>query len=160
MTDAAKVSQVLARYVRAADRRDGEAVAALFVENGAVEMRWHNGGVPQPIGRLEGRERIAWSVANMIQPHPERGFSHHTTMDHIVSIDGDQADLDAQFIVFNTLGAARPQTGWPADAFGAQGTVTPGGAGYYLLKLVRVDEEWRIAELRIDFDLPMALPGR
>jgi hypothetical protein len=158
MTDIAKVSQVLARYVRAADRRDSEAVERLFVENGAVEMRWFNSGAPQPIGRLEGRKKIAWAVANMIPPHPERGNSHHTTMDHIVTIDGDLAELDAQYVVYNTVGAARPETGWPAGAFGAQGTITPASAGYYRLKLVRVDGEWRIAELRIDFDVPWAFP--
>jgi hypothetical protein len=159
MTDIAGVSQVLARYVRAADRRDSEAVERLFVENGTVEMRWFNSGTPQPIGRLEGRQKIAWAVANMMPPHPERGNSHHTTMDHIVTIDGDHAELDAQYVVYNTVGAARPETGWPAGAFGAQGTIAPASAGYYRLKLDRIDGEWRIAELRIDFDLPWAFPA-
>lgn len=159
MTDISKVSQVLARYVRAADRRDSEAVERLFVENGAVEMRWFNSGAPQPISRLEGRKKIAWAVANMMPPHPQRGNSHHTTMDHIVSIDGDHAELDAQYVVFNTIGAARSETGWPAGAFGAQGTITPASAGYYRLKLVRVGGEWRITELRIDFDVPWAFPA-
>jgi hypothetical protein len=160
VTEMEKVSQVLARYVRAADRRDSEAVERLFVDNGVVEMRWFNSGNPQPIGRLEGRKKIAWAVTNMIPPHPERGNSHHTTMDHIVTINGDHAELDAQYVVYNTVGAARPPTGWPAGAFGAQGTITPSSAGYYLLKLVRVDGEWRIAEMRIDFDVPWAFPAR
>jgi len=160
MTDIAKVSQVLARYVRAADRRDAEGISRLFVENGVVEMRWFNSGAPQPLARLEGRKRIEWGVATMMQPHPERGNTHHTTTDHIVTIDGDQAELDAQYVVFTTLGAVRPQAGWPAGALGSQGTVTPTSAGYYRLKLVRVDGEWRIVEFRIDFDLPNALPGR
>jgi hypothetical protein len=159
-TDIAKVSQVLARYVRAADRRDAEAISSLFVENGVVEMRWFNSGAPQPLARLEGRKRIAWGVANMMQPHPERGNTHHTTTDHIVTIDGNEAVLDAQYVVFSTLGAVRPPTGWPAGALGSQGTVTPVSAGYYRLKLVRVEGEWRIVEFRIDFDLPNALPGR
>ncbi|MBR0696117.1 nuclear transport factor 2 family protein [Bradyrhizobium lablabi] len=156
MSDVLAPSQVLARYVRATDRRDGEAMARLFIENGTVEIYWFNSGDPQLLGRLEGRQQIGWAVANMMRPHPERGFSHHTTMDHIVTIDGDTAEIDAQFIVYNTLGAARPAAGWPDGATGAQGTVTPIEAGYYRSKLIRVDGEWRIAAHRIDLDLPMA----
>jgi len=156
MSDEAAVSQVLARYVRATDRRDAEAMSALFVEQGTVEMAWFNSGDPQPLGRLVGREQIAWAVANMMAPHPARGFSHHTTMDHIVTIDGDEAVIDAQFIVYNTLGADRPAAGWPAQAHGAQGTVTPIEAGYYRSRLIRVDGVWRIVEHRIDLDLPVA----
>ncbi|MBI4984634.1 MAG: nuclear transport factor 2 family protein [Rhodocyclales bacterium] len=155
----AKVSQVLARYVRAADRRDSEAVERLFVENGAVEMRWFNSGAPQPIGRLEGRKKIAWAVANMIPPHTQRGNSHHSSMDHIVTINGDRAELDAQFVLYRTVSAARPETGWPPGTSGNQGTIRADNAGYYRLKLVRVDGDWRIAEMIIDHDLPF-VPAR
>jgi len=160
MPDIAAVSQVLARYVRATDRRDGEAVARLFVEDGTIEIRWHNSGTPQPLGKLRGRQQISMATAQMILPHPERGFSHHTTMDHIVTIKDDEAEIDAQFIVYNTQGAACPETGWPAGAFGVQGTVTPVGAGYYLSKLIRVDGEWFMREHCIDLDLPMVMGSR
>ena len=156
MSDVAAVSQVLARYVRATDRRDGRAMGALFVEDGTVEMFWFNSGNPQPLGQLAGREQIAWAVANMMVPHPALGFSHHTTMDHIVTIDGDDAEVDAQFIVYNTLGANRPETGWPKNAQGARGAVMPIEAGYYRSKMKRVDGEWRIVTHRIDLALPVA----
>ncbi|HEY6764553.1 MAG TPA: nuclear transport factor 2 family protein [Candidatus Sulfotelmatobacter sp.] len=38
MSDERAVQQVLAKYVRGADARDGAAVAALFTETGRVEI--------------------------------------------------------------------------------------------------------------------------
>jgi hypothetical protein len=34
----------------------------------------------------------------MMKPHPSRGWSHHTTHDHIIDVNGDDATLDAQFV--------------------------------------------------------------
>jgi hypothetical protein len=67
----------------------------------------------------------------MMRPHPARGWSHHTTQDHIIEVNGDDATIDAQFVVFEVRGKERPATGWPAGTFGAQGAVTPIEAGYY-----------------------------
>jgi SnoaL-like domain len=159
MSDIEAVRQILARYVRAADRRDGAAMASLFVENGIIEISHNDGGHLVPIGRLEGRDQIAQAVTGMMRPHPERGWSHHATFDHIIEIDGDVAEVDAQFIVYNTAGAVKPSAGWPAGAFGAQGTVTPVEAGYYRPTLRRINYHWRIQRHRIDLDLPMAAPG-
>jgi hypothetical protein len=159
MLDHEAVREVLSRYVRAADRRDGAAMAALFVEHGVVEISHNNDGQLEPIGRLEGREQIAHALASMMTPHPKRGWSHHTTFDHIIDIDGDRAEIDAQFIVYNTVGTARPPNGWPPGAFGAQGTVIPIEAGYYRPILLRADGQWYIEKQRIELDLPMAAPG-
>jgi hypothetical protein len=158
MTDIAKVSQVLARYVRGADRRDSEAIARLFVENAVVETRWYNSGNPHREMRIEGREKIKLAVSK-IPPPVALGNSHHASMDHIVSINGDRAALDAQFVLFRSVAIARPETGWPAGTSGNQGTIKPDNAGYYRLKLVRVDGEWLITEMIIDHDLPFVPRG-
>ncbi len=92
----------------------------------------------QPVGELVGQEAIAAAVSQMMQPHPARGWSHHTTHDHIIEVDGDDATIDAQFVVFEVRGKERPVTGWPEGAFGAQGTVNPIEAGYYRPILRRV----------------------
>jgi uncharacterized protein (TIGR02246 family) len=100
MSEERAVQQVLARYVRGTDARDGAAVAAVFTEDGRVEISYNNSGKPEPLGELVGREAIAAAVSQMMKPHPWRGWSHHTTHDHIIDVNGDDATLDAQFVVF------------------------------------------------------------
>lgn len=150
------IAKVLARYVRAADRRDGTAMAELFLAGGKVTMFYNDGGTPQPLGELVGREAIANAVTNMMKPHPPRGWSHHTTHDAIIDFDDDTATLDAQFIVYNVVGDLKPKGGWPEGASGAQGTVKPIESGYYRPTLKKVDGCWMIETLQIILDLPAA----
>jgi hypothetical protein len=153
------VQQVLARYVRAADARDGQAMAKLFALNGRVEIGYNSGGSIQPLGELSGRSEIANAVATMMRPHAPRAWSHHTTHDPIIEVDGDEARVDVQFVVFKTLGAEKPEGGWPSDElFALQGTITPIESGYYRPTLRGVDGSWLIETLKILHDLPMALP--
>lgn len=156
MSEDYDITKVLARYVRAADRRDGTAMAELFLAEGKVTLFYNDGGTPQPLGELVGREAIANAVTNMMNPHPPRGWSHHTTHDAIVDIDGDTATLDAQFIVYNVVGDLKPEGGWPVGASGAQGTVKPIESGYYRPTLKQVDGRWMIETLQIILDLPVA----
>jgi SnoaL-like domain len=138
MSDELAVQQVLAHYVRAHDRRDGAAMAALFTPQGRVEIFYNNAGELEPLGELMGREAIANAVVHMMKPHPPRGWSHNATDGLLIEIDGDRATVDAQFMVFSILGAERPDAGWPKNAHGAQGTITP------------------IESLRITHNLPLA----
>jgi hypothetical protein len=158
MSDERDVQQVLARYVRAADRRDGDALAGLFVSDGVVEIYYNQAGTPEKIGELVGAHAIGSAIASMMTPHPPRGWSHHTTHDHIIDIDGDNATLDAHFVVFSTVGDARPTAGWPEGASGAQGKITPIESGYYRPHLRRVDGTWKIVRHEIILDQPMAFP--
>ncbi|WP_434097660.1 hypothetical protein [Streptomyces mirabilis] len=70
-----------------------------------------------------------------------------------------EATLDAQFVVFNIQGHERPAEGWPAGAFGAQGTITPIESGYYQPRMRRVDGVWRIFHHTVLLDQPLVLPG-
>jgi hypothetical protein len=160
MSEERAVQQVLAKYVRGVDTRDGAAVAALFTDTGRVEISYNNSGKSEPLGELVGRDAIAAAMSQMMIPHPARGLSHHTTHDHIIDVNGDDATLDAQFVVFEVRGKERPATGCPEGAFGAQGTVQPIEAGYYQPILRRVDGAWKIDRLRIVHTLPMAFPGQ
>ena len=160
MSEERAVQQVLARYVRGTDARDGAAVAAVFTEDGRVEISYNNSGKLEPLGELVGRETIAAAVSQMMKPHPSRGWSHHTTHDHIIDVNGDDATLDAQFVVFEVRAKERPAAGWPEGAFGAQGTVQPIEAGYYRPILRRVDGVWKITTMRITLNIPMAFPGQ
>jgi len=159
MNEWQKVQEQLARYVRAVDHRDGAAMAKLFAADGRVEIFYAVGGDRQQIGELVGRDAIAAAVTGMMLPHPARGWSHHTTHDPIIEISGDRATIDAQFIVYNVVGAERPPQGWPAGVVGAQGTIKPIESGYYRPVLRRGPDGWLFETHRIFHDLPMAFPG-
>ncbi|MCE4554398.1 nuclear transport factor 2 family protein [Pelomonas cellulosilytica] len=159
MSDGRQVEQVLARYVRAADRRSSVDVAALFAADAEVEILLNQDGISHPIGALVGADTIGHAVAGLMRPHPERGWSPHMTSNAIVEVRGDSATLEAQFVVFNTVGSPRPAGDWPDGAAGAQGVVQPIEAGYYASALQRVDGVWKITRHRITHDLPYAFPG-
>jgi hypothetical protein len=158
MSDERAVQEMIARYVRAVDYRDGESLAALFVADAEVEVFHLNSGDPVPSATLQGAAAIGAAVAGILGRHPPLGFSHHVTADPIVSVDGDEGRLDVQFIRFDTLGYQRPSQGWPAGATGSQGSVRPVEAGYYQSVLRRTQEGWRFVNHRILQDLPFAFP--
>ncbi|MFJ8364219.1 nuclear transport factor 2 family protein [Streptomyces sp. NPDC093984] len=159
--DARAVREVLARYVRATDARDGKAQGALFTDDAVVRIRTRTGqGGYEPFGEpLIGGAAVAYAVENYMAPHPEGGAGHHITSDHIIEVDGDRAHMNAQFIVFRIRARRRPETGWPADTFGTQGSVEPVESGYYDTELRRVDREWKIVRHDVLLDMPMAVPG-
>ena len=158
MSDELAVQQVLAHYVRAHDRRDGAAMAALFTPQARVTIFYNNppDGRPEAIGELVGREAIAHATTHFMKPHPPRGWSHNAADGLLIEIDGDRATVDAQFMVFSILGDTKPAGGWPAGAAGAMGAITPIESGYYTQQLVRVDGQWLIESLQIRHNLPFA----
>lgn len=160
MSDERKVQEVLARYVRATDKRDGVAQGALFTRDALVQIFSKTGPDNYaPVGDpLMGGDAVRYAVENFMAPHPERGSSHHVTADHLIEVNGDEAHLNAQFIVFKVLGDTRPADGWPEGAFGAQGTVQPIESGYYDTELRRIGGEWKISRHHVLMDVPMALP--
>ncbi|MGW4879388.1 nuclear transport factor 2 family protein [Streptomyces sp. NPDC004262] len=161
MSDEHEILKVLARYVRATDRRDGDAQGALFSDDAVVQIMIRSGReVYEPFGEpLIGGSAVAYAVEHYMAPHPDGGSSHHTTSDHIVDVDGDHARLHAQFVVFRVQAARRPEAGWPQDAFGAQGTVHPIESGYYDTGLRRICGTWKIVAHRVLMDMPIAIAG-
>jgi hypothetical protein len=161
MSEERKVQEVLARYVRATDKRDGATQGALFTSDATVQIYAKTGPDSYDAvgGPLIGGSAVQYAVENYMAPHPELGSSHHVTADHLIEVDGDRAHMNAQFIVFKIQGAARPATGWPAGTFGAQGTVTPIESGYYDTDLHKIDGEWKITRHHVLMDVNIALPG-
>jgi SnoaL-like domain len=80
--------------------------------------------------------------------------SHHTTYDHLVSVDGDEASIETQFITFDVVGTVKPEGGWPVGTFGAQGTIKPIESGYYRFTFRRTDGVWRVRHLGVIHDIP------
>ncbi len=159
MSDELAAQQVLAHYVRAHDRRDGAAMAALYMPDAQVAIfnNHHPDGEPELIGEIVGRAAIAQAVTHMMKPHPPRGWSHNATDGLLIDIDGDRATVDAQFMVFTILGDEKPASGWPAGATGAMGTITPIESGYYTFNLTRVDGQWLIESQQIRHNVPFAV---
>jgi hypothetical protein len=158
ISDERAVQQVLARYTRAVDSLDGTTLSELFTDGGTVEVYNVHNGVAERLFILSGKTEIAYAISSLMKPHPSGGWSHHTTHDHIISIDNDTATLDAQFIRFDTLAADEPEGGWPAGTMGLMGTVTPTESGYYRPTLRKVMGEWKIEVHRIYHDLLFVLP--
>ncbi len=156
MSDEREIQQVMAKYVRATDARDGNALKALFTKDAKVQIFYNNPKPAELIGELSGQDTIGSAVANMMKPHPARGWSHHTTFDLIIEVNGNQAKLSAQFIAYNIVGSAKPAGGWPKGASGAQGSIMPIESGYYEPSFEKVADVWKITHLRILHDLPMA----
>lgn len=158
MSSERAIQQVLAHYVRAADKLDGNALSNLFTTDGKVEIYDFNAGSPILLFTLNGKNEIANAISNLMKPHPTKGWSHHTTHDHIISVNENDAEMDAQFIRFDSLGATKPESGWPSGTVGLMGTVTPTESGYYRPSLKKINGEWKIVTHRIYHDLTFALP--
>jgi ketosteroid isomerase-like protein len=161
MSEEPKIREVLARYVRATDRRDGKAQGSLFTDDAVVQVLIKTGPDSyEPFGEpVIGGAGVQYAVEHFMAPHPAGGSSHHTTSDHIIEVDGDRAHLNAQFVVFEISAAVRPADGWTDGAFGAQGTVLPIESGYYDTALRRVAGEWKIVRHTVLMDMPIAVPG-
>jgi ketosteroid isomerase-like protein len=139
MSDERAVQEVLARYVRATDRRDGVAQGALFTDDAVVRILVGGKPVAEP---LIGGAGVRYAVENFMAPHPEGGTSHHVTADHLIEVDGDEAHLNAQVIVFEV----RP------------GAIRPIESGYYDTDLRRIDGDWKIVRHDVLLDSPIDLP--
>jgi hypothetical protein len=153
-TAESEIRKIVSRYTRAADSRDGEALAKLYEADAVVEIHYRGPNGMELLGTLSGGEQIAKAMTTAMAPHPPLGWSHHTTYDHLVSIDDDEASIETQFITFDVVGAAKPEGGWPAGTFGAQGTIKPIESGYYDFAFRRTDGTWRIRHLGITHDIP------
>lgn len=157
------VAEVIGRYLRAADHRDPATMSAVFWPDAITSIYYSGAGHDELLAELAGAEAIGTAVATGMAAHPPLGWSHHTTVNPIITVDGDHAVYDAQFLVYSVRGLAKPKDGWPEGAAGAQGTVTPIESGYFISALQRRDDgaggQWRIQRHVIKHDLPYAFPS-
>jgi hypothetical protein len=149
-----EITEIVSRYTRAADRRDGEAMAQLYDADAVVEIHYRGPDGMELLGTLSGGAQITAAMTTAMAPHPPLGWSHHTTYDHVVSIDDDEASIETQFITFDVVGTRKPEGGWPDGTFGAQGTIKPIESGYYHFTFRRTDGVWRIHHQDVTHDIP------
>src|SRR3954471_17726903 len=77
------VAEVLGRYLRAADHRDPVSMAAVFWPGAVVTVYYCD----ELLGEMIGARNIGQAVVTGMAPHPKLGWSHHTTLNPIITVD-------------------------------------------------------------------------
>jgi hypothetical protein len=117
LVDRAQISDLLVSMARTLDDRDGAGYAALYVEDGVLEL----GEM-----RLQGREALAASVAQNLGGY---GAVWHLSSNHAIDIDGDRARTRSYVI-----GAHRRR-----DDLNQHADM----AGWYDATVTRTNDGWR-----------------
>jgi ketosteroid isomerase-like protein len=150
-----EIVEVLARYARALEDRDADAVAELFAPDGNFELFSKDGSgeyVSGPV--VAGREHIRAMVGGGSLP-PGRGM-HYLTSDHIVEITGDEASLRAQFLAVESSGDVPSGDKWTAGASVLTGSYALTMVGRYESQLRKAGGRWQFTVHRVKHNLPMA----
>ncbi len=155
MTDKHAIQGVLSQYVRATDERDGDAQAKLFADNGMIRFFGRSGSGEYLLAGepVIGAERIRRHMEGF-PPRPERTDQHHITTDHLIRVNGAEATMNAQFLVFSSVAASKPEDGWQAPP-GAKGDITLIMIGYYDSDLRKIDGVWKLTRLDVKHSLPV-----
>jgi len=137
------ISDLVHAYCQGVDRRDPEAVARLFTEDGTF-VAYAEPGATEPTSRSQGREEITKAIG--MARYYKR--TTHTVGNHMAVVDGDRATGETRVIAYHVLGDAGAETLmiWHIR---------------YLDSYVRSAEGWRINErvLRVDMVSNQALNG-
>jgi SnoaL-like domain len=138
------IENLVARYVRNVDAQRHAAQAELFAEDAVVRVLADTGaGEALLHGPIIGGSAVAKASAALRKPHPLGRRSRHCTTDRLVSIDGEHATLDAQFVVFRT---ERSPLGEVQS--------TPVETGEYRFRFRRGRGGWLISAFDIIIDAP------
>src|SRR5882757_5544572 len=80
-----EIREIVSRYTRAADQRDGEELEKIYEADAVVEIHYRGPDGMESQGSLAGGVQIAAAMSKAMALHPPLGWSHHTTYDHLVS---------------------------------------------------------------------------
>ncbi len=106
VADRTALRDLVDSYARHVDRRDPEAVAALFTADGRLVSRLHNAADDSPIVR-RGRDEIAAALVAGLDRYLA---TTHIVGGQVVTIDGDAATGDAVCLahhVYESAGSRR-----------------------------------------------------
>jgi uncharacterized protein (TIGR02246 family) len=124
MLDSEDIRALITRFGRCQDERRWANYAALFTEDGVLELPFGSWTGPGPIS-AQVESDLAVYVA-----------THHVSTNHDVELDGDSALARVTFIATHVTSA--------------DGMAFWRGGGVYRFELRRVDGTWRIARVTID----------
>jgi len=122
--DRAMISELLLRFARALDERDWEGYAALYADDGVLELPW---GPPRPKAILaEDTEANLGRFA----------ATHHISSKHQISLDGDSATSRSYLQAVHVVDP------------GAQGGLWTAG-GWYDCSYRRTPDGWRFTRVAL-----------
>jgi uncharacterized protein (TIGR02246 family) len=143
VADRLAISDLVHAYAQGVDRRDPEAVAQLFTEDGTF-VAYATPGATEPTSRSDGRAEITKAIG-MARHYRS---TTHTIGNHLASVDGDRATGETRMVAHHVLGdeGAQKLLVWHIR---------------YLDDYVRGAEGWRIRQrvLRVDVVSDQPLRG-
>ena len=129
------VRELVDRYAVEVDRHDGDAVAALFVPDGRLEL--HRDGIGRPVTSVvAGGDAIAAAIDGLARYR----VTTHLVGQHLVDlVDGDVA-TGVAYCLAHHVGAEGDPSANRVDSI------------RYLDDYVRTDDGWRFVRRRLSFD--------
>ena len=154
VTEREDVIQTLSSYASAIDRRDGEAAAAALVKGALVEVYVRAVPEPRKVTEVMEHELVAYIIDKMLPMHLRGEFCRHLISNHIVEFNGEQARMDAQFVVVRAT-PEKPANALPMPA-GPLGSVHILQSGSLRTELTKSAGRWLIQrhEVLNDLDWP------
>ena len=143
-----EIRQVKYRYLRCVDLKLWDDLAEVFTPDATVDYGTMVYGQPLT---LAGRDEIVAFLRDKLGPDM---ITVHSAGQPEITVDGDEASIETQFITFDVAGAPKPEGGWPAGTFGAQGAIKPIESGYYRFAFRRTGGTWRIRHQDVIHDIP------
>jgi len=153
MSDRIEIIELLSRYTRALEDRDGKAIADLFAPDGEFRLysRPGAGDFTQRSAGVVGRENIRALFESGSRPRG-RGF-HYLTSDHIVDVDGDKAAITAQFVAVESNAEIPSDAEWTLGSTMLRGTLALTMMGRYESNLRKIDGHWSFLIHRVKHSL-------
>jgi uncharacterized protein (TIGR02246 family) len=99
VADRLAISDLVHAYAQGVDRRDSEAVARLFTEDGTF-VAYATPGASEPTSRSHGLAEITKAIA--MARHYRA--TTHTIGNHLAAVDGDRATGETRCVAYHVLG--------------------------------------------------------
>ncbi len=142
IADRLAISDLVHAYAQGVDRRDPEAVADLFTEDGNF-VAYATPGATEPTSRSQGRAEITKAIG-MARHYRQ---TTHTIGNHLATVEGDGATAETRCVAYHVLGDEGAETllVWHIR---------------YLDSYARSPSGWRISERVLRVDLVTEQPLR
>ena len=141
--DRLAISDLVHAYAQGVDRRDADAVAALFTQEGTF-VAYATPGATEPTSRSQGRPAIAKAIGTARYYRQ----TTHTIGSHLATVTGDRATGETRCVAYHVLGDEGAETllVWHIR---------------YLDAFTRTPDGWRFEdrELRVDLVTDQPLRG-
>jgi ketosteroid isomerase-like protein len=101
LADEHDIRRLVDAYALAADRADGDALAALFTHDGEL-LVFADPASPEPTGIRRGHDEIAAAISSLARYRA----TLHVVASHLADVDGDRALAEGRCIAHHVTAAA------------------------------------------------------